>query len=49
MTRVNGGCDDAGSLAHYGLENNIARITGNVLTRVLDPETFQVPASEGRL
>ena len=39
----------AGSLAHNGFENNVARITGNVLTRFLDPEPFQVPAPESRL
>ena len=39
----------AGSLAHNGFENNVARITGNVLTRFLNPEPFQVPAPESRL
>jgi len=39
----------AGSLAHNGFENNVARITGNVLTRFLEPEAFQVPpVSESR-
>ena len=30
----------AGSLAHHGYDNNVARITGNVLRRFLDPAKF---------
>ena len=33
----------AGSLAHNGFEGKAANITGNVLTRFLDFEPFQVP------
>ena len=33
----------AGSLAHNGYDNNIARLTGNVLRRFLDPESFPMP------
>lgn len=32
------------SLAHNGHDNNVARITGNVLRRFLDPEPFVPPA-----
>jgi N,N-dimethylformamidase len=34
----------AGSLAHNGYDNEIAKLTGNVLTRFLDPEPFDFPA-----
>jgi N,N-dimethylformamidase len=33
----------AGSLAHNGFDNNIARLTGNVLKRFLDPTAFPLP------
>ena len=33
----------AGSLAHNGFDNDIARITGNVLRRFLDPRPFDYP------
>jgi N,N-dimethylformamidase len=33
----------AASLMHNGFDNNIARITGNVLKRFLDPEPFYMP------
>ncbi|MSO54509.1 MAG: N,N-dimethylformamidase [Rhodospirillales bacterium] len=33
----------AGSLAHNGYENSVARITANVLERFLDPTTFPLP------
>ncbi|WP_082143771.1 N,N-dimethylformamidase beta subunit family domain-containing protein [Nitratireductor soli] len=33
----------AGSLAHNGYANNIARLTGNVLQRFIDPEPFVLP------
>ncbi|MGD8829463.1 MAG: hypothetical protein PVF57_02560 [Pseudomonadales bacterium] len=33
----------AGSLAHNGFDNDIARITGNVLTRFLDETPFDYP------
>jgi N,N-dimethylformamidase len=33
----------AGSLAHNGFDNNIARLTGNVLERFLDPTPFPLP------
>ncbi|RDI22635.1 N,N-dimethylformamidase [Pseudacidovorax intermedius] len=32
------------SLSHNGYDNNISRITGNVLQRFLDPTPFEVPA-----
>ena len=32
-----------GSLGHTGHENNIARLTGNVLRRFLDPTPFVMP------
>ena len=38
-----------GSLAHNGFENNVARITGNVFARFLDPEPFQMPAPESEV
>ena len=31
----------ASSLAHNGYDNNVARITGNVLKRFLDPEPIE--------
>ncbi|MCO5064247.1 MAG: GldG family protein [Rhizobiaceae bacterium] len=34
----------AGSLSHNKYENNVSRITGNVLKRFLKPEPFVVPA-----
>lgn len=33
----------AGSLAHHGYDNDIARITSNVVQRFLDPEPFTMP------
>lgn len=33
----------AGSLSHNGYDNNVARITGNVLERFLDPRPFPAP------
>ncbi len=33
----------AGSLAHENYQNDIARITGNVLQRFLDPQPFELP------
>jgi N,N-dimethylformamidase len=33
-----------GSLAHNGYRNDVARITGNVLRRFVDPEPFVLPA-----
>ena len=33
----------AGSLAHNGFDNNIARLTGNVLQRFIDPTPFEYP------
>lgn len=30
-----------GSLSHHGYDNNVSRITGNVLKRFLDPEPFE--------
>ena len=33
-----------GSLSHNGYDNNVSRITGNVLNRFLDPEPFDVSA-----
>ena len=33
----------AGSLAHNDYENEIARLTGNVVRRFLDPERFEMP------
>jgi N,N-dimethylformamidase len=30
----------AGSLSHNGYDNNVARVTGNVLKRFLEPEPF---------
>jgi N,N-dimethylformamidase len=33
-----------GSLAHNGYDNNVARLTGNVLCRFLSPEPFAPPA-----
>ncbi len=33
----------AGSLAHAGYDNEIARLTGNVLRRFLDPQPFELP------
>ena len=35
----------AGALAHNDYDNEIARITGNVLGRFLDPEPFVYPGS----
>ena len=32
------------SLPHAGWQNNVARVTGNVLNRFLDPEPFAMPA-----
>jgi hypothetical protein len=32
-----------GSLAHKGYDNNIARLTRNVLRRFLDPAPFTMP------
>lgn len=32
------------SLSHNGYDNNVSRITGNVLQRFLDPTPFEVPA-----
>ena len=34
----------AGSLAHNGYDNNVARITENVVRRFLDPRPFDPPA-----
>ncbi len=34
----------AGSLAHNGYDNNVARITKNVIRRFLDPAPFELPA-----
>ena len=34
----------AGSLAHNNFDNNIARLTGNVLRRFIDPTPFEYPA-----
>jgi N,N-dimethylformamidase len=34
----------AGSLSHNGYDNNVARITANVLRRFLEPEAFRLPA-----
>ena len=34
-----------GSLSHNGYDNNVAHITGNVLRRFLDPESFTDPAA----
>ncbi len=33
----------AGSLSHDGYENNVSRITGNVLRRFIDPTPFPLP------
>ena len=33
----------AGSLAHNNYDNNIARLTGNVLRRFIDPDPFEMP------
>ena len=33
----------SGSLAHEGFENDVARVTTNVLLRFLDPEPFELP------
>ncbi len=33
----------AGSLSHDGYDNNVARITGNVLDRFWDPTPFSPP------
>jgi N,N-dimethylformamidase len=33
----------AGSLSWNGYDNNVARITGNVLKRFLDPTPFELP------
>lgn len=35
----------AGSLAHSGYDNNIARMTANVLQRFLAPEPFEYPSA----
>ncbi|MBM3525852.1 MAG: N,N-dimethylformamidase, partial [Alphaproteobacteria bacterium] len=32
-----------GSLAHNGYDNNVARVTANVLRRFIDPTPFSVP------
>lgn len=37
----------AGSLSHNAYDNPIARLTGNVLRRFLDPEPFVMPAGAG--
>ena len=37
----------AGSLGSNGFDNNIARLTGNVLARFADPAPFEMPAAEG--
>ena len=34
----------AGSLAHNGYDNNVSRITENVVRRFLDPKPFPPPA-----
>ncbi|WP_274628177.1 N,N-dimethylformamidase beta subunit family domain-containing protein [Arvimicrobium flavum] len=34
----------AGALSHNGFDNDIARLTGNVLRRFADPEPFDMPA-----
>ena len=34
-----------GSLAHNGYANSVARVTGNVLRRFLDPRPFPYPGS----
>ncbi len=36
----------AGSLSWNGYDNNVARITGNVLKRFLDPTPFELPPSQ---
>jgi N,N-dimethylformamidase len=33
----------AGALSHNGYDNNVSRITANVLKRFADPERFQIP------
>ena len=33
----------AGSLAHDGYDNDVSRITGNVIRRFLDAEPFEAP------
>ncbi|WP_214367013.1 LamG domain-containing protein [Pseudonocardia sp. H11422] len=35
----------AGSLSHAGYDNNVARITGNVLRRFLEPAPFPLPGA----
>lgn len=37
----------AGSLVHNGYDNSVARITGNVLRRFLDPTPFAAPGPQG--
>lgn len=37
----------AGSLSHNGYDNNIARLTANVLRRFIDPAPFEFPAEAG--
>jgi len=38
-------CDSRiGSLAHNGYDNNVSRMTGNVLRRFVDPAPFAMPA-----
>lgn len=36
----------AASLAHNGYDNNVARITGNVLSRFVDPTPFELPTAD---
>ena len=33
----------AGALSHNGYDNNVSRVTGNVLKRFANPERFQIP------
>jgi len=42
-----GSCAFAGSLGHNGFDNNIARLSTNVLERFLDPTPFELPMSGG--
>ena len=37
----------AGALSHDGYDNDIARLTGNVLKRFIDPAPFDYPVGEG--
>ena len=37
----------AGALSHDGYDNDIARLTGNVLKRFIDPTPFDYPEAEG--